>query len=206
MRKALTRGVFTLLAVLFLTSQASAAPILVRVGTLEWLDIDPQGAGGLFSIVNQTGPNYLGDPAFPVVDQLTFTLTLTTDLGPATLNSNIGDPFSFDSDFYAPGGYPMQASLTGTVSPLQVLIDLDGADGNPAALYDILSGIVDGLGISPVILGSGPATIPDGAFQNLYVSADLAATAVPEPATLALLGAGVSALVARRRRQLKSRA
>jgi hypothetical protein len=201
MRTVIKRTVMTVLAVLLLASQATAAPI--AIGWLQWgVTYDVQGApaSGQFSIVNQTGANYLFDPSFPVVDQLLFNgdLTLTTEPGSVAANLNLNsDGISYDSDPFLFPLFPTQASLTGTVSPLQVLVDVDGGGPGGSALWNILGGITDAAG-NLVVLGDGINPITDGDLAVLYV--DAAPAQVPEPSTMLLLGSGAIVLLVRRRR------
>jgi len=199
MEQIIKRGVLALVAILVMASAASASTL--RIGTLSWDEI-----AGQFFVVNQTGPNYLGDPAFPVNTQLLFDgnsdLTLTVNGIALTLNPNVGDPNSFDSDPSATP--PLLAVLTGTVTPLQVMVDLDGGGPNPAGLWNLLNGqIVDSAG-QQVQLSGQP--IADLAFINLFVEAtpleaNPVDAEVPEPATMFLVGSGLAGLVARRRRR-----
>jgi hypothetical protein len=197
MEQIIKRGVLALVAILVMASAASASTL--RIGTLSWDEL-----AGQFFVVNQTGPNYLGDPAFPVNTQLLFDgnsdLTLTVDGVPLTLNPNVGDPNSFDSDTVDTATTPLLlAVLTGTVTPLQVMVDLDGGGPNPAGLWNLLNGqIVDSAG-QQVQLSGQP--IADLAFINLFVEATPVAAEVPEPATMFLVGSGLAGLVARRRRR-----
>ena len=200
MRNTITRGTLTVLAVLLLATQASASPI--AIGWLEWLETDP--GVGQFSIVNQTGANYQGDPSFPVVDQITFNGDLTLTVvpnGPATLTLNALDNISYDSGQYA-DPLPTSASLTGTVSPLSVMVDLDGFGGNPATLWNILTGVITDINGATVVLGANGLNFGDLAL--LYVDAAPARQAVPEPGTMLLIGTGAAALLARRWRARKA--
>ena len=209
MRKATTRTVLTVLAVLFLASKASAAPI--AIGWLQW-----DASTSQFSVVNQTGANWLGDPFYPVVSQLAFNADLTLMVLPGnvnlTLNPTIGDATSRDSVPFV-GAVPTQATLTGTVSPGVMSLDVNGdlnpnngSDG-PIALWNILNGgaIVDVTG-NTVVLGTGQAPIGEFGFINLYVQGEPVQSAIPEPATLLLFGSGAMGLLARRRRSQKNAA
>jgi hypothetical protein len=203
MRKALTRGVLAILAVLFLSSQASASPI--AVGWLQWLETIP-GEEGQFSIVNQTGANFQLDPAFVVFDQLTFG-NLDLDVvpnGQATLNAQFFDPNSYDSDPYnlVTGPYPTSATLTGIVNELTAMVDLDGFGPNPPSLWNIVDNALTDINGDPIVLALPAQYDPNNppAPALLYVDAEPVAAAIPEPATMFLLGSGVAGLVARRRR------
>jgi len=206
MRKALTRGVLAVLAVLFLSSHASAAPI--AVGWLQWLETEA-GVEGQFSIVNQTGDNYLFDPAFPVVDQLTFgSLSLAVvPNGAATLTVDAIDGISYNSDPYdlVAGAYPTSATLTGIVNELQALVDLDPFDLNPGALWNIVGNSLTDINGNLIVLGIpgqyDPSDPPD--TVRLYVDAE-PVEVIPEPATMFLLGSGALGLLARRRRARKA--
>ena len=165
--------------------------------------------GGTFSVINQTGAafNYLGDPAFPVTTQLTFNPDMnlaiedgtnpTSNLGQGGGSSSPDGGLSWDIPFT---GLPIFATLTGTVNPLSVLLDLDGIGPGGLSAWNIVGGIVD-LNGNPLTLGDNQNVIGDFDFANIYVEAERAP--VPEPATLMLFGTGVAGLVARRRRAAK---
>ncbi len=207
MRTLITRGVLTVLAIVVVASQAAAAPI--AIGWVQWLEtgVDQAGAPvGQFSVVNQTGLNWLGDPAFPVVDQITFNgdLTLSVDPGPVVLTPGAGlslniDGISYDSDPFAMGG-PTGATLTGTVSPGVVTLDLNGNLAGGQSLWNIVGNAITDISGNPVVFA---ALANDGTdLQVLYVDAE--PVAAPEPAALLLIGAGLAGLVVRRRMLAKS--
>ena len=85
MRRLITKSILGVFAVLLLASSASAATI--PIGWLQW-----DASLETFSVVNQTGANYLGDPAFPVTTQITFdaNMNLAIEDGNRYLQQNSG--------------------------------------------------------------------------------------------------------------------
>ena len=91
MRRLITKSILGVFAVLLLASSASAATI--PIGWLQW-----DASLETFSVVNQTGANYLGDPAFPVTTQITFdaNMNLAIEDGTGTSNKTQADGTSPD--------------------------------------------------------------------------------------------------------------
>ena len=81
MRRLITKSILGVFAVLLLASSASAATI--PIGWLQW-----DASLETFSVVNQTGANYLGDPGFPVTTQITFNGNMNLAIEDGTSTSN----------------------------------------------------------------------------------------------------------------------
>jgi len=197
MRKVLARSVLTLVVLVGLSAAASAAP--VAIGQLEWNAFD---GVGYFAVQNQTGLQ--SQPGFPVLDQLTF-LDFSVDVtwDDTTPNSALAmgadfldvllDGYSWDTSLtpIGPTPYPVMAQLKGHVQTGLV-------DG-----FNILSADIFGPGGVGLLatLGTGANRLRDLETVILYVDADPVGAAVPEPATMFLVGSGLAGLVACRRRR-----
>lgn len=131
-------------------------------------------------------------------------------------------PLDLSPGFTGGSGSPLSLYFLADASITEAA--LKASEGTGFRLASVsFTGLAEGLSpltlaVSPPITGifladySGLGVVPVGTINNGSVCVDNPATpgdpcaAVPEPATLSLLGAGVAALLVRRRRQVRSQA
>lgn len=214
----------SVVATLFLTSNAQAAPIIYEVfsvasgkigaTTFTTAQIGLMGTGDTANVVSLTDPSI----PFPIFANPLSTLTITIGgVGTAT----IADPpgiWSFPD--LIPGFNPVPLVILGRIDhppALDSFTGIGGVGNTALAGYDLTSAIgpvsgIGGIGFDPACgtpfhdsciqtsLGflsfTSNTELDEG--TGTFV-ATLAPTAVPEPATLWLLGSGMAALVGRSR-------
>ena len=203
MFKAFARTIsVAVLAVGFCLGTASiASATSLPVGFIIW-DVNFPGNAGQFDIVNMTGANSTGDATFPVTSTLaispsslhvTFTSGPASDFGPAYF-SLAADGQSLNGSPIPIGGAnpkPTSAQLVATGSPLSLTL----FDGSTVS-------IVSALTVGPITSPTG-GPLSDGDFAIIFAETGTAPPpAVPEPATLTLVGLGAAGII---RRKLASR-
>jgi hypothetical protein len=178
-----------------------ASATSIPVGFISW-DVNFPGNAGQFDIVNMTGANSTGDPTFPVTTTLSISPTSlhvdfsngsSTTFGPGYF-SLAADGQSYNGSPIPIGGanpLPTGAQLTATGSPLTISL----FDGSTVSILPTLT-------IGPIVPSSG-RTLSDGDLAIIFAETGTAPPpAVPEPATLTLVGLGAAGIV---RRKLRSR-
>jgi hypothetical protein len=190
------------LAVGFCLGTASiASATSLPVGFIIW-DVNFPGNAGEFDIVNETGVNSSGDSTFPV--------TTTLAISPSSLHVDFSNG---SSSTFGPGYFSLAAdgqSLNGSPIPIGGANPLPTgaqlvATGSPltVTLFDGSTvSILSALTIGPITPSSG-RTLSDGDFAIIFAETGTSTgPAVPEPATLTLVGLGAAGII---RRKLASR-
>lgn len=203
MLKAFARTIsVAVLAVGFCLGTASiASATSLPVGFIIW-DVNFPGNAGEFDIVNETGVNSSGDSTFPV--------TTTLAISPSSLHVDFSNG---SSSTFGPGYFSLAAdgqSLNGSPIPIGGANPLPTgaqlvATGSPltVTLFDGSTvSILSALTIGPITPSSG-RTLSDGDFAIIFAETGTSTgPAVPEPATLTLVGLGAAGII---RRKLASR-
>ena len=217
------KKMLVVLALLLAPSMALAVPTIV-------FDTTPGGAGGSLTYDGAGGPLVGADIVFVEIQgdgtplnngvtlqctdcTLNFTTGANTQEGPSQWIWDGGGTFTLTGDIAALGlddavlvsgtftGTPNTPGLVSTDSTaLFVSIGIDTKHTELASFYGL--GTEFKFANTEIALGTF-TDLPDGSFSATPNQADLVNTAVPEPATLLLLGSGLAGVGAFNRRRVR---
>lgn len=212
--KRIVPGIGLLIGVFAFSVVAPAAT--VPIGYVAW-DVTFPGNAGSFDITNLSGPNSDPLPAFdfPITTLLNLSnLNLVVDFlgggstsyGPSYFTL-APDGESFNGSAIPIGGTnpePIDATLTGTISPLAMTYNTDSA-GDPVSTPILLT-FTAMIGPDPCVseglVGGGGACVSplqDGDLGIIYATTTTL-SGVPEPGTWLLFGTGLLSLMVTRRK------